>query len=103
MRHFPDKSCSIEYLVGKCVLKAYCGTFTVAEDVIGQEGLRWGPMSMCKHTGPEQAMLKAAVVQVVSGCCPGSCPVQPSHHIQTSVGCASPAWLQIVARLGTHC
>lgn len=61
MRHFPDKSCSIDYIVGKCVLKAYCGTFAVAEDVSGQEVLRWGPMSRCKHTGPEQAMLKAAV------------------------------------------
>lgn len=35
IRHFPDRSCSIEYFVGRCVLKPYCGTFAVTEDGAG--------------------------------------------------------------------
>lgn len=87
MRHFPDRSCSVEYIVERCVFKAFIVVLLMWQRMlVGQEVLSRGPMSRCKHTDPEQTMLKAPI-QAVNGCCPGtpvSC-VQPSHHIQISL------------------
>lgn len=90
IRLFPDRSCSIEYIVERCVFKAFIVVLSLWQRMLmGQEVLSQGPMSRCKHTDPEQTMLKTAI-QAVNGCCPGtpvSCAFSP--HPALPVGSAS--------------